>query len=189
LAAFETIMFDDGGTVVELQTARSVRRAVENGVLKIDTLVTLIALDGSTRRLRAAEIEALRPLFGRTEVIDEPVALVAEPSVVEAANEEISAAIAPFSAPPETETTVSQTAFRSTAAETGAPPALPSPYPIATSAKPGGCGLVAWGWTLLIGGLLLSGAYPPASLAFVVGLALLLFTVVRGMARRIGGGA
>ncbi|MBN8527613.1 MAG: hypothetical protein J0M36_00080 [Caulobacterales bacterium] len=182
-------MFDDGGTVVELQTARSVRRAVENGVLKIDTLVTLIALDGSTRRLRAAEIEALRPLFGQAEVVDEKVSPVVDPPIIEAASDEISAETDPVVAPRATQITAVQAAFSSATTGTSAPPSIPPAYRTAASAKPGGCGLVAWGWTLLIGGLLLSGAYPPASLAFVIGLALLLFTVVRGMARRIGGGA
>ena len=78
-----------------------------------------------------------------------------------------------------------------TAAVTGAPPTFPPAYRAAATptTKPGGCGLVAWGWTLLIGGFLLSAAFPPASLAFLIGLGLLIFAAVRGVARRMAGGA
>lgn len=184
-------MFDDGGTVVELQTARSVRRAVENGVLKPDTLVTLIALDGSTRRLRAVEIEALRSLFSPTSVIDE-AAVLAEPAPVDdAADDRIPAQVDPVAASSTTEITAVRTTVPLTAVGAGAPPALPPVHRAVTSptTKPGGCGLVAWGWTLLIGGFLLSAAFQPASLAFLIGLALLIFAVVRGVVRRMAGGA
>lgn len=191
MAAFETIMFDDGGTVVELQTARSVRRAVENGVLKPDTLVTLIALDGSTRRLRAVEIEALRSLFSPTSVIGEAAALAEPAPVGDAADDRIAAQVDPVAASSTTEITAVRSTVPLTAVGAGAAPALPPVHRAVTSSttKPGGCGLVAWGWTLLIGGFLLSAAFPPANLAFLIGLALLIFAVVRGVVRRMAGGA
>lgn len=191
MAAFETIMFDDGGTVVELQTPRSVRRAVENGVLQPDALVTLIALDGSSRRVRAIEIEALRPLFGAASSVGEAATLSEPATAVEAANDEIRPPIDLVAPSPATQVAAVRTAVPLTAAEAGASARLPRPLRAVTppSAKPGGCGLVAWGWTLLIGGFLLSAAFPPASLAFLIGLGLLIFAAVRGVARRMAGGA
>ena len=191
MAAFETIMFDDGGTVVELQTARSVRRAVENGALKPDALVTLIALDGSSRRLRAAEIEALRPLFSPTSVVDQATAPAEPTTAVEAANDETPPPVDPVAANPAMEVMTMRSAVPLTVAATGAPSTFPAAYRTAATPtpKPGGCGLVAWGWTLLIGGFLLSAAFPPASLAFLIGLGLLIFAAVRGVARRMAGGA
>ena len=113
------------------------------------------------------------------------------PPLAEVANDETPPPADPVAASPTTEITAVRSAVPLTAAVTGAPSALPPAYRAvaASAAQPGGCGLVAWGWTLLIGGFLLSAAFPPAGLAFLIGLGLLIFAAVRGVARRMARGA
>ncbi|MBN8527614.1 MAG: hypothetical protein J0M36_00085 [Caulobacterales bacterium] len=57
-----SLLFSEGGGAHQLSSARSLRRAIENGLLTRETLVTLIR-DEESRTLRAGAAPELAPLF------------------------------------------------------------------------------------------------------------------------------
>lgn len=57
-----SLLFSEGGGAHQLSSLRSLRRAIENGLLTRETLVTLIR-DEDSRTLRAGAVPELTPLF------------------------------------------------------------------------------------------------------------------------------
>jgi uncharacterized membrane protein YhaH (DUF805 family) len=79
------IIYEHEGFPVELVTVDDVRRGIQSGRLKRETLVQTWQGEARTRTCRAEEVEFLRPYFatetGEATAIDEPTAVSCGPAV------------------------------------------------------------------------------------------------------------